>query len=152
MSILSERLRLLRKNNKLTQKEVAEYLDMTESGYGYYEQNRNQPSLETLSKLAEKYNVSVAYLTGETNEPKPVKKDLPSLTPKDERDIAKDLEKIINNLENPNDGYAAYDGQTLDDMDEEDRELLIAALEQSMRIAKQIAKKKYTPKKYRKED
>lgn len=71
---------------------------------------------------------------------------LPPLTPKDEREIAKDLENMINLLDDKN-GMAAYN----DPEDEEDRELLKASLLTSMRLAKQIAKKKYTPKKYRKE-
>ncbi|NEY20529.1 helix-turn-helix transcriptional regulator [Bacillus ginsengihumi] len=65
MSILAERLRSLRKLNKLTQKDIADFLGITESGYGYYEQGRREPSLDTLRKLADKYGVSVSYLTGE---------------------------------------------------------------------------------------
>jgi len=65
MTILPERLKTLRKRHKLTQKDIANYLGMTESGYGYYEQGRNEPSIETLQKLAVKYNVSISYLTGE---------------------------------------------------------------------------------------
>ncbi|KYC71664.1 hypothetical protein B4099_3205 [Heyndrickxia coagulans] len=38
---------------------------MSESGYGYYEQGRNEPSIDTLRKLADKYGVNVSYLTGE---------------------------------------------------------------------------------------
>ena len=64
----------------------------------------------------------------------------PPLTPKDERDIARDLENMIESL----DGSAAM-GSTEDD---EDRELLRASLETAMKIAKRTAKKKFTPKKY----
>lgn len=74
---------------------------------------------------------------------------LPELTNKDERDIQKKLEEIINSL-NSTDGYAALDGKTIDEIDEEDRELLIASLENSLRLAKRIAKQKFTPKKYKK--
>lgn len=74
---------------------------------------------------------------------------LPRLSPKDERDIQKKLQEMIEGL-NSKDGYAAFDGYDLDDMDEEDRELLIASLENSLRLAKRIAKQKFTPKKYRK--
>jgi len=74
---------------------------------------------------------------------------LPELTSKDERDIQKKLEEIINSL-NSTDGYAALDGKTIDEIDEEDRELLIASLENSLRLAKRIAKQKFTPKKYKK--
>jgi transcriptional regulator with XRE-family HTH domain len=73
---------------------------------------------------------------------------LPELNSKDEKDIEKELQKMIDSLDSG--GYAAFDGQTLDDMDEDDRELLIASLERSLRLAKKIAKQKFTPNKYRK--
>lgn len=70
------------------------------------------------------------------------------LTSKDEQDIQKELKKMIDSLSS-NNGYAAFDGETMDNMDEEDKELLIASLENSLRLAKRIAKQKFTPKKYR---
>lgn len=72
-------------------------------------------------------------------------KTLPPLTAKDERDIEKDLEEMINNL-NSKDGMAGYNQIE----DEEDLELLKSSLLTSMKLARQIAKKKFTPKKYRK--
>ncbi len=78
------------------------------------------------------------------------KPKLPELTEKDERDIQKELEKIINGLKTGS-GFAAFGGVDIDELDEEDRELLIASLENSLRLAKRIAKQKFTPKKYRKE-
>jgi transcriptional regulator with XRE-family HTH domain len=77
------------------------------------------------------------------------KNDLPELNSKDERDIQKDLEDIINNLESSS-GYAAFDGKDIEEMDPEDKELLIASLENSLRLAKRIAKQKFTPNKYKK--
>lgn len=74
---------------------------------------------------------------------------LPELNQKDEKSIQKELQKMIDGLSS-NSGYAAFDGETLDDLDEEDKELLIASLENSLRLAKRLAKQKYTPKKYRK--
>jgi transcriptional regulator with XRE-family HTH domain len=68
MAVLKERLRELRKFNKLTQKDVAQFLGVSESAYGYYEQGRNEPSLEALKKLADKYNVSLSYLMGEPDD------------------------------------------------------------------------------------
>jgi transcriptional regulator with XRE-family HTH domain len=72
----------------------------------------------------------------------------PELNTKDERDIQKELQRMIEGLE-ANKGYAAFDGQEIDEMDEEDRELLISSLENSLRVAKRLAKQKFTPKKYR---
>lgn len=72
----------------------------------------------------------------------------PQLTKKDERDIQKELQKMIEGLE-ANTGYAAFDGRSIDDLDPEDREALISSLENSLKVAKLIAKQKFTPKKYR---
>ena len=68
--------------------------------------------------------------------------DLPTLTQRDERQIAKDLEDMLHSLK----GSAAM-GEL---EDEEDMELLKASLLQAMTLSKRIAKKKFTPKKYRK--
>ncbi|MBQ4816450.1 helix-turn-helix transcriptional regulator [Bacillus pumilus] len=100
------------------------------------------PKSETLQKVADYFDVSTDYLLGRTE----IKRSI-ELTEKDEKDIQKELQNIINGLEG--NSYAAFDGQTIDDMEEEDKELLIASLENTLRIAKKIAKQKYTPKKYR---
>ncbi|RSL35036.1 XRE family transcriptional regulator [Salibacterium salarium] len=63
----------------------------------------------------------------------------PDLNAKDRRDIQKGLERMLNDLNIPG-TYAAFDGQTLEDMDEEDRELLISSLENSLITAKRTTK------------
>ncbi|MBY0054099.1 helix-turn-helix domain-containing protein [Brevibacillus agri] len=68
-----------------------------------------------------------------------------TLTPKEEHDIVKDLERIMADLESNQ--ALAFHGEPIDD---EEMELLRASLENSLRIAKMVAKKKFTPKKYRK--
>ena len=90
-------------------------------------------------------NIEGAFNNEHPSDP-PVTTDTPlkPLTPKDERDIAKDLEKILSNLESDN--ALAFNGEPMDD---ETKELMRISLENSMRLAKQIAKKKFTPKKYR---
>ncbi|MCO7176150.1 helix-turn-helix domain-containing protein [Sporolactobacillus kofuensis] len=72
------------------------------------------------------------------------------LNKKDERDIQKELKKMIDGIAS-NSGYAAFDGNSIDDLDPDDKELLISSLENSLRIAKKLAKQKFTPKKYRKD-
>lgn len=75
MPTVSERLKELRLNHKLTQKNIADFLGITESGYGYYEQGRNEPSIGILKKLSEKYSVSIDYLTGQTDNPDSINND-----------------------------------------------------------------------------
>lgn len=144
------RLRELRKEKNLTMKELGKKFSLAESTISGYENGNRKPDSEIINSFADFFEVSTDYLYGRTdNKGTDNKNELPQLTSKDERDIAKDLERAINSL-NSKDGMASFDGQTLDDMDEEDRELLIASLENSMRLAKRMAKQKFTPKKYRK--
>lgn len=92
--------------------------------------------------IAKALNVSPGYLMGwEDNKSIAATQ----LTPRDERQIAQDLEKMLADLDSQN--TMAAMGGTVDD--DEDRELLRASLQATMRLAKKIAKEKYTPKKYR---
>lgn len=150
IKMFPKRLRELRKQYKLTAKEFGEKFNLAESTISGYETGARKPDMGTLEKFADFFNVSVDYLLGRTDDPTPPdRKDnqnaLPPLTPKDERDIARDLERIMNNLES-DDGLAFYG----EPMDEQTKELLRISLENSMRLAKQMAKQKFTPKKYRK--
>lgn len=135
------RLKELRENRNLTQAELAKLLKVSPSAIGMYEQGRRDPDSSTLKKLSVLFNVTVDYLLD--NQP-PQNDALPALTPKDERQIAKDLENIVDSLN----GAAAMSD---DPEDEEDREMLKAALLQAMTLSKRLAKKKFTPKKYRRE-
>lgn len=62
---------------------------------------------------------------------------------KEDKDLQKDLEKLIQELDN-----GLYSKDTAE-YDEETRQLLIASLEQAVRIAKLASKEKFTPKKYK---
>ena len=61
------RIRELREDNDLTQREVAEMLGMSQTGYSKYETGPNDIPTAILIKLADFYNVSVDYLLGRTN-------------------------------------------------------------------------------------
>lgn len=69
MSVLGERLRELRQQRKMTQFDVARYLGITDSAYGYYEQGRREPSMDVLLKLSSLFGVTVDYLLGKTDDP-----------------------------------------------------------------------------------
>jgi transcriptional regulator with XRE-family HTH domain len=142
---IGQRLVQLRTERGLTQEQLAELLNMSRSTYAQYEVDRRTPDADTIKLLADFFDVTTDYLLGRTDTPNRAE-NLPLLKPKDEREIAKDLESMLNSL-NSETGMAAYDN----DLDPEDMELLKASLETSMRLAKQMAKKKFTPKKYRKE-
>ncbi len=65
------RLRELRMENKLLQRQVAEYLHCTQQTYCRYEKGDLLPSLQVLAQLAVFYNTSVDYIIGITNQRKP---------------------------------------------------------------------------------
>ena len=65
--ILSERLKQCRKEKGLTQWEVAVYCDITEKAYQNYELMTREPKLGILMKIADKFGVSLDYLTGRTD-------------------------------------------------------------------------------------
>lgn len=98
------------------------------------------PNGETLNKIAEYFNVPVGVLLGES------KKEAPVLTKKDERDIAKDLERLKESLES-GEGLM-FDG---DPMTDEARESILSAMKLGLEAAKLRNKEKYTPRKYKKE-
>ena len=58
------RIKELRKENKKTQQEIAEFLNITQATYGRYELDAITPSFETLCRLADYYGVSLDYLVG----------------------------------------------------------------------------------------
>ena len=69
MIILSERLKQLRKERKLTQQNLADHLGVQLRTYQYYESadDSHRPDLETLVVLADFYGVSVDYLIGRSD-------------------------------------------------------------------------------------
>ena len=69
------RLRDLREDRDLTQKQVSDYLHIKQNTYCQYESGRRQIPLETLVALAKYYHVSTDYILGLTNISKPYPKD-----------------------------------------------------------------------------
>ncbi len=59
---IGERLKLLRKAEKLTQEEAATSLGTKRSNYANWEVERNEPGSEDLKKIAKRFGVSVDYL------------------------------------------------------------------------------------------
>jgi len=62
-------VKALRKARKMTQRQMAEILGITERSYQRYEAERN-PNNETLIKLADFFDVSTDYLLGRSDNPR----------------------------------------------------------------------------------
>ncbi len=67
---IGDNIKSLRKENNLTQKELAKKIDISASTIGMYEQNRRDPDTETLRKIAEFFEVSTDYLLGVSDDNK----------------------------------------------------------------------------------
>ena len=65
------RLRELRKERGLSQRALAQLLHISQSTYSRYEHGQRAPSIKTVYTLARLYHVSVDYLAGITDEPRP---------------------------------------------------------------------------------
>ena len=64
MKIFQERLYEQRKLNNVTQRQMAEYLKITQPSYIRYENGTAEPSLENLVKIADYFDISTDYLLG----------------------------------------------------------------------------------------
>lgn len=65
------RIRALREDHDLTQKEIAKILNMSQTGYSKYETGENDIPTKILIQLAKYYHTSVDYLLGITDISKP---------------------------------------------------------------------------------
>ena len=70
MKELGERLRILRESVKLSQVKMADLLGVKQASINRYEQGQSAPSLETLVKYADYFDVSMDYLYCRTDEPR----------------------------------------------------------------------------------
>lgn len=64
MKIFQERLKELRKQSGLTQREMAEKLFVAQPSYLRYENGTSEPSQENLVRIANLFDVSIDYLLG----------------------------------------------------------------------------------------
>lgn len=71
---MKTRIKNLREDNDLTQKQISDILNISQVAYSYYELNKRNIPLELLSKLADFYHTSIDYLVYRTDEFKPYPK------------------------------------------------------------------------------
>lgn len=67
--MLGPRIKKLRTNKKLTQKELADYIKVTHVSISGYESGNRHPDTETLQRLADFFGVSTDYLLGRSDTP-----------------------------------------------------------------------------------
>lgn len=70
------RIKELREDNDLRQKDVAKILNISQQQYARYELEENEMAYGQLIKLAEHYNTSIDYILYVTDERKPYPKSI----------------------------------------------------------------------------
>lgn len=130
----------LRDSKGVKDSDVVKATGITKSTFSDWKSGRSKPKNDKLQKIAEYFDVSVEYLMTGTED----KKESPVLTARDERDIAKDLNRIMEKLSAGEKGPASYDGEELDP---EAAELFRDELDLALRRLKIINKEKYGRKK-----
>ena len=65
-----QRIRDLREDNDLKQRQLADFLNCSQQVYSNYELGQRDIPTDVLIKLANFYNVSIDYLLGQTKNPK----------------------------------------------------------------------------------
>ncbi|PFZ12171.1 transcriptional regulator [Bacillus pseudomycoides] len=145
--MLGKKIAELRKKQKLSQYDLAERLGFSRGKLANYEQGQREPDYDTLKKIADFFEVSTDYLLGRTEKKEVLSNIAPTLSKKEEHDIAKDLEKTLEQLKNSEEALM-FDGEPID---EHTKEMIRISLENSMRMAKELAKQKFTPNKYKKD-
>ncbi|MEI3392908.1 MAG: helix-turn-helix domain-containing protein [Clostridia bacterium] len=65
------RIKDIREDREMKQKDVAEFLNISQTNYSKYELGKINIPIETLKKMSILFDTSVDYLLGLTNEVKP---------------------------------------------------------------------------------
>ena len=123
---------------------VAKDTKIAQSVFSSWKNGISTPKTDKMQTIADYFGVSLEYLMTGKEE---VEKKEPVLTPRDERDIAKDLENIMQKLKNGEAGPASFEGT---DIPEADQELFAGQVELMLRRLKAINKEKYNPHKNKK--
>ncbi|MDX6158073.1 helix-turn-helix domain-containing protein [Bacillus subtilis] len=120
------KLKTLRKQRGLTQKELAEKLFLSQSSITRFEKDEILPTSETLSKIANYFDVSIDFLL---NRPQPL--------PKKNSNLEKAFNEAIEELKDEETLLFMKNG----DIDEETAELIKKALKNGVRFVNEMKRK-----------
>lgn len=134
----------LRDERKVKDADVVRETGITKSTFSDWKNGRSKPKQEKLQKIADFFGVTVDFLMTGKDE---VKESDLELTARDRRDITKDLDRIMGEIRNNEDGPLYYNGVEIDDAS---LNLLQNAIEFALRETKKENKVKYNPNKNKK--
>ncbi len=130
--------------HNVTPYRVCKETGITTATISNWKAGRYVPKADKLQKIADYFGVSLSYLMSGKEESE---KKEPALTPKDQRDITKDVNNIISKLSSNEAGPASYNG---DQLSPEAASLFKEELEIALKRLKLINKEKYNPYKNKK--
>lgn len=129
--------------NKVTPYRVCKETGITTATVSNWKAGRYVPKQDKMKKIADYFGVTVDYLmTGRENS----EKKESELTIRDRKDIAKDLDRIMEEIVNNEDGPLYYNGEPIAD---KKINLLRNAIEVALEDAKKKNKETYRPYKYK---
>lgn len=137
--MLGDKVKELRKQNNITQQELAKAINLSQSTIGMMEKGKQGASRKTLLKLADFFGVTVDFLLSETEEQ--TDKNF-NLSIKEQEKIDKEAQKILDEMS------LAF-SKNKETLSEEDYFAIENALKTTLETIKIKNKKKFTPKKYR---
>ena len=79
--MIAQRIKLLREKKGLSQKELAEYVKMSQQAIAKWETGNSEPDIKMINTLSDFFDVDLNYLIGSSKYPTPKKKE-PSLNEK----------------------------------------------------------------------
>lgn len=130
----------------VTPYKVSKETGVSQSTLSDWKRGISTPKPDKLQKIADYFGVSLTYLlTGSTSGSE--KEKASELNARDERDIAKDLDRIMGEIQKGNDGPLYYNGIEIDNAS---LSLLQNAIEYALRETKKENKVKYNPNKNKK--
>lgn len=136
------------KQHGVTPYKVSKETGVSQPTLSEWKKGTYTPKQDKLQKIADYFGVTLDYLMGNTHadeQTPPEMQKAPTLNKKDERDIKKKMDEMLELFDSAD--ALMFDGEPLD---EETRQLLRDSYENQLRITKQLAKAKFTPKKYKK--
>lgn len=132
----------LRKERGVSVYRISKETGVSQATFSAWKAGEYTPKTDKMQKIAQYFNVSVDYLLGKEQQPEQKTSDL---TEKERRDVARDVQKIMSNLEES--GDLMFDGVP---MSEAARASMAAAMRIGLEEARRRNKETYTPKKYKK--
>lgn len=143
MSNFGIRLKELRTQRKLGQKEIGAIINVSDSSIRKYESGERTPTPDAIKRLAAFFEVTTDYLLG--NDTTLKNNQNPPLNTKDNKEITSMLEEMKCKLQNEE--GLMFDGNPATP---ESVQSILDAMQIGMEMAKKRNKEKYTPKKYKK--